>query len=131
MSDTPAGFQLVHCDDTDAELTLSGAWVQGCDAQDFNTLSSQLHLGTQSKLTVDGAALEGWDSTLLAFLLQCYNHCHEQGIAFTSRDLPEGAGRLLKLATAVEALEQEPEPEKDWLAAMNPATLLKNAINSD
>ncbi len=128
MIDTPASFQLAHCNDTDAELTLSGAWVQGCAAQDFNTLSGQLQLGTSTRLTVDGAALEDWDSTLLAFLLQCYNHCKQEGIAFSARDLPEGAGKLLALATAVEPLKQEPEPEKSWLAALSPLVLLKNAV---
>ncbi len=128
MSDAPAGFELIHCNDTDAKLTLSGAWVQGCAAQDFNTLSSQLQLGTSTRLTVDGAALEGWDSTLLAFLLQCYDHCKQEGIAFDTRNFPEGAGKLLALATAVEPLKQDPEPEQSWLTALNPLVLLKNAV---
>ncbi len=53
MTDQPAAFQLVHSSDTDALLTLSGAWVQAYDHGDFSPLSGQMHLWTTKRLTVD------------------------------------------------------------------------------
>ncbi len=129
MTEQHAGFQLVHSNDTDALLTLSGPWVQGCDLEDFSSLSSQLHLGTSTHLTVDGAALQEWDSTLVAFLLQCFNHCSEAGITFATRDLPAGAAKLLALATAVPPHRLEPESPQHWLASLNPMVLLDKSAD--
>ena len=130
MTDPHAGFQLVHSNDNDALLTLSGDWVQGYDPGDFGAVSSQLHLGTSTALTVDGAALGEWDSTLVAFLLQCSNHCREEGIAFDTRDLPAGAAKLLALATAVAPHQREPEPQETWQQSLNPVALLTKAAES-
>ena len=100
MSDSNASFKLVHEDDQHSVLMLSGAWVQGSQVQDFAALSKELHAGTQIALLVDGTALDEWDSTLMAFMLQCYNYCSEEGIDFATRALPSGAQKLLTLATA-------------------------------
>lgn len=124
MSDPDSGYQLVSENDEDALLTLSGCWRQGSKAGDFTRLSGQLHLGSASKLLVDGSALDEWDSSLMAFLLQCHNYCHAEGMEFATRNLPEGAGKLLALATAVEALQQPEEPRENPLAALNPLALL-------
>lgn len=127
MTDQPAAFQLVHSSDTDALLTLSGAWVQAYDPGDFSALSGQLHLGTSTRLTVDGSTLGEWDSTLVAFLLQCFNHCREEGIAFDTRELPAGAAKLLALATAVAPHQRQPEPAQNWHESLNPVALLGKA----
>ena len=129
MTDPQAAFQLVHSNDTDALLTLSGAWIEAHDPGEFSTLSSQLHLGTSTRLTVDGSALGEWDSTLVAFLLQCFNHCREEGIAFDTRELPAGAAKLLALATAVAPHQREPEPTGNWHKALSPAALLGKAAD--
>jgi phospholipid/cholesterol/gamma-HCH transport system permease protein len=129
MTEPQAAFQLVNCNDTDALLTLSGAWVEANDPGEFSTLSSQLHLGTSTRLTVDGSALGEWDSTLVAFLLQCFNHCREEGIVFDTRELPAGAAKLLALATAVAPHQREPEPTGNWHEALSPAALLGKAAD--
>ena len=54
---------------------------------------------------MDAAALGEWDSILMAFLLQCYNHCRAENIEFSTRNIPEGVEKLLGVATAVETLE--------------------------
>jgi phospholipid/cholesterol/gamma-HCH transport system permease protein len=60
----------------------------------------------------------------MAFLLQCYNLCRAEGIPVTTRDLPEGAHKLLALATAVETHEQPSGASPSWLQSLNPLTLL-------
>jgi phospholipid/cholesterol/gamma-HCH transport system permease protein len=119
MSDPHAAFKLVHSNDQDAILELSGAWVQGSGVQDFSVLSRELQAGTPCRLMLDGSALDEWDSTLMAFVLQCYNYCSAEGITFDTQTLPAGARKLLKLATAVEPHKQaEPSPQH-WLAGLN------------
>jgi phospholipid/cholesterol/gamma-HCH transport system permease protein len=123
MSADDAGYQIVNHNDTDARLILTGAWVQGSATGDFASLASQLHLGNHTRLLVDGAALGEWDSTLMAFLLQVYNHCRQEGISFTLQDLPASAGKLLALATAVEPQQEAARPQDHWLASLNPLAL--------
>lgn len=57
--------------------------------------------GAVKRLTVDGSAIEAWDSGLLAFLSKVATICTQRSIAFDTAGLPEGARRLLALATAV------------------------------
>lgn len=53
------------------------------------------------RLLVDGSALEAWDSGLLAYLSKLASICAQRSITFETTGLPEGARRLLGLATAV------------------------------
>ena len=128
MSDPPAGFKLVQQNGEDYLLLLSGAWVQGSTTADFASLSGRLHPGTHTRLIIDGDALLQWDSTLVAFLLQCHDHCAAAGIDLTTRKLPPGADRLLALATAVPPRQQPAAQTGKWLAALNPLRMLGDAV---
>lgn len=123
MSESPAGFELIHQNDLEATLVLSGAWVQGSKVGNFAQLATQLYSAAPRQLLIDGATLGDWDSTLMAFLLQCYNHCKREEIDFGSGNLPDGVKKLLALATAVEAHTQAAEPEEHWLARFSPTLL--------
>ena len=127
MSDPNASFKFVHDNDHDAVLVLSGAWVQGSNVQGFAAVSKELQASAHANLLVDGAALDGWDSTLMAFMLQCYNYCSEEGIGFDTRDLPSGAQKLLTLATAVAPLKQAESQQEHWLASLSPRRLAGQA----
>ena len=120
MTDQPAGFKLVQHSDSEASLVLTGDWLQGCGAGDFSALGADLHAGAPGRLVVDGSALGEWDSILMAFLLQCYNHCRQEGIEFSTRDLPPGADKLLALATTVDSHEAPRTRPKSWLENFNP-----------
>jgi len=130
MSDSNAAFKLVHSNDHDAVLELSGAWIQGAKRLDFSVLSRELQASPLSHLLVDGSALEKWDSTLMAFALQCHDYCHEEGIGFDTRDLPPGAQKLLTLATAVAPHKQTEPPPENWLASLSPRRLAGQAGNT-
>jgi len=122
MSEQKQGFQLSQ-DDGEATLSLTGAWVQGCEISDFAALRSELHHSPPGSLVVDGAALQGWDSILMAFLLLCHNYCRDEGIAFTTRNLPASAEKLLQVATAVkENVPSEPARES-LFASLHPVRL--------
>jgi len=127
MTERPAGFNLIHHADKQSCLELSGDWVQGCANGDFDGLRASLESNASSELVVDGATLGQWDSTLMAFLLQCHTYCRQEQLAFSTRNLPESAARLLTLATAVDAQTPQPPPSAPVLASLNPLRALSLA----
>ena len=130
MSEQTHGFLLRGDSPEECSLVLSGDWVHGHDPGDFAAFHSQLLHDHPTRLTADGIHLGEWDSILMAFLLRCYNLCREEGIAFATRDMPEGAEKLLAVATAVEAHQEAPEPAQPWLAAFNPMRIWRS-VSSD
>ncbi len=83
-------------------LELSGAWTlaQGLpsDEQVKSLLKSQTRI---RRLEFDTKDLEAWDSSLLTFLMRLNQDCAENQVEVDGAGLPEGARRLMKLATAV------------------------------
>ncbi|MCB1853894.1 MAG: ABC transporter permease [Pseudomonadales bacterium] len=120
MTNTPAGFNLVDHSDQQAVLQLSGDWVQGCAAADMGKLAAALEGRSSGELVVDGTALGRWDSTLMAFLLQCHAYCRQEQLAFSARALPEGATKLLALATAVDTHQPPRETPAPLTTHLNP-----------
>jgi phospholipid/cholesterol/gamma-HCH transport system permease protein len=106
-------------------LLFSGDWVQGQDPGGFAALQSELFISHPTKLTADGSSLGDWDSILMAFLLQCYNHCLEEGIEFATRDMPEAVTRLLAVATAVPTQQFPAKSSPSLLASLNPLKILR------
>ncbi len=124
MSEQKPGFELLHDNETDVTLALSGSWAQGRAPADFTTVHDELLHCSPGRLVVDGAALDGWDSILMAFLLQCFNYCRKEGIVFTTRSMPPAVDKLLAVATAVETHELESEPPPPLFAGLHPVRLI-------
>lgn len=127
MSDSTAGFELTSIDREACELRLSGDWAEGLGSADFNKLKAGLASHDPHHLLVDGSKLGRWDSILVSFLLQCYNHCRERKIQFDTQNMPAGVTKLLAVATAVDTYEAPEEPRQSWLASFHPAQLLGSA----
>ncbi len=72
------------------------------------------------QITIDGSDLEHWDSGLLVFLYQLLDYGKEKGILLNCQGLPEGARRLMKLATAVSPSGEAGHGKKppSWLATI-------------
>ena len=63
---------------------------------------AEREIGTRPRrLAFDAAKLEGWDTSLLTFLLQVSAACERHGVGIDRAGLPEGVRRLLALAEAV------------------------------
>ncbi|MEH6634843.1 MAG: ABC transporter permease [Halioglobus sp.] len=120
-------YQFLENNHEESSLLLSGDWVQGQPTVSFTTVQSKLYISQPVRLITDGAALGNWDSILMAFLLQCYNHCREHNIVFEPRNMPESVEKLLAVATAVETHEEPAEEHPSWVASLNPAQLLRDA----
>jgi phospholipid/cholesterol/gamma-HCH transport system permease protein len=107
-------------------LALSGNWEQGQNPASFSTLQSELASTHPARLIADGSTLGAWDSLLMAFLLQCHDHCQAQGIVFETRNVPEGIEKLLAVATAVKAQPPSAPAKPSWLSALSPGLMLRN-----
>jgi phospholipid/cholesterol/gamma-HCH transport system permease protein len=129
MSTQTPAFQLLGDNPHESCLLLSGDWVQGQSAGSFASLRSELLAAPPARLTADGESLGNWDSILMAFMLQCHDHCKQQGIEFATSNLPAGVEKLLAVATAVAAHEPPEEAEPSWLTKLSPTQLLSGVTD--
>ena len=96
-------------------LYLKGDWTLQTDCPAFDELRVALENTAPAKLTCDTSELGQWDSVLAAFLLMAHGYAKQSGIEINLQSIPEGAQRLLELATAVE-VHQRPAPAVKTLA---------------
>jgi len=82
-------------------LKLAGAWRLTGRIPETSVVERSLDDVRPATVTFDTAALGAWDSGLLAFLERVVELAAGRGIATDRAGLPEGARRLLDLATAV------------------------------
>ena len=130
MSPQPAGYELLTDDHLEAVLALHGDWSQGHMHREFSTLQDELVGLTADHLVVDGAGLGEWDSVLMAFLLQCFNQCREDGLAFSIRAMPEGVAQLLEVATAVPQHQPPKQAALPWYGQLHPIQLLSEVAST-
>lgn len=128
MSDESPGFELVSDREGNAALLLTGDWTQGHTPVDFALLRSDLYSGSVHQLEVNSLGLGSWDSTLMAFLLQCHNYCQAEKIEFLTPGLPQGADKLLQVATAVKTHQRPEGPPASWHDSLNPAGLARESL---
>jgi phospholipid/cholesterol/gamma-HCH transport system permease protein len=127
MSAQAPGYELQHSVDNELSLVLTGDWVQGQEGADFAPLRREISHATVNRVVVNGEHLGRWDSLLMAFLLQCHEHCCGEGIEFDARAVPAGVGRLLQVATAVQRHQPPAPAARSWLQSLNPLALLHSA----
>jgi len=113
-----------------ATLLLSGDWLQGQHPASFGELQPVLASAAPARLVADGSSLNGWDSMLTAFLLQCHDYCRARDIAFDLRNMPQGIEKLLAVATAVAAHQPPVAATGSWLAALDPRQLLREVADN-
>jgi phospholipid/cholesterol/gamma-HCH transport system permease protein len=84
------------------KVILSGPWKLGAELPGADKVQQRLESkpGVHN-LVFDTRELTHWDSGLLTFLVNLRNFCSQQKITLNSDGLPQGAQRLLELASAV------------------------------
>lgn len=93
-------FQQPTADTLSVEL--AGNWTLAADIPDIGGVAQQLQAAPQvRRLTFETQKLQGWDSTVLPFLLKCQALCSQGQITCDFSTLPPGIQGLLRLATAV------------------------------
>jgi phospholipid/cholesterol/gamma-HCH transport system permease protein len=88
-------------------LSLAGSWRLGGALPRAAEIERQVAAQGGRRVVLDGAELAGWDSGLLTFLLELERLSADRQLALDPSGLPEGARRLLRLATAVPARGEE------------------------
>lgn len=101
----PAGdgaFSLAQDASGNGVLALSGTWRTGGRYPSFADLKASLdgQSGIR-KLGFEASGLGAWDSGFLTVIIKLFEHCKGAEIELDPEGLPEGARRLLHLATAV------------------------------
>jgi phospholipid/cholesterol/gamma-HCH transport system permease protein len=69
------------------------------------------------RIEFDGKAITAWDSGLVVFLRKIADYCKKNNIEVDDTRIPEGARKLLKLATAVPVKETHGDPMESSLLA--------------
>ena len=89
--------------------SLAGDWKLEDPAPRFEQLV-ETGAGVQPRAVVfETDRLGGWDSSLLAFLLQAMSYCEAHGLEFRDEGLPPNIVRLLDLTRAVPDKPAEPQ----------------------
>ena len=83
-------------------MHLSGNWIIGENLPAHDEVKQQIESEPKvQRVSFNADALKKWDSALLTFLIKLEDLCGENKIEISNDGLPQGAKRLLALASAV------------------------------
>ena len=82
-------------------VRLAGNWKLRSGLPTMSKIEQQIAGGAPRRLVLEAGGLGEWDSGLLSFLVDLEALCTSKGLQLDTAGLPEGARRLLKLATAI------------------------------
>jgi phospholipid/cholesterol/gamma-HCH transport system permease protein len=84
------------------QLVLAGSWLLNDSAPSAAGIEEQLQVrGDIRKISFNGMAVTEWDTGLLTFLARVYRLAGDHDIDIDPDGLPDGARRMMTLATAV------------------------------
>jgi phospholipid/cholesterol/gamma-HCH transport system permease protein len=92
------GFETAA--DGTLHVRLTGSWKLGAARPGPDEVLQRA--GDSARVFLDGSAITEWDTGLLTFLVAVRRELRARGVDFDAGTLPEGAHRLLDLASAVE-----------------------------
>ncbi len=111
-----AEISLKRQKDGELLVVLSGFWRLASLLPSVDELQKQIDPGQVQRIAFETGELKDWDSGLLTFLLKLRELCGRSNIQMDYEGLPEGARRLLKLATTVPEREgARKKPKKEML----------------
>ena len=103
-TDDPAAYAVApdESDPSALRLSLTGSWLLRARKPAADQIYAELRAQSDGRRVVlDGTGLGAWDSGLLNFLLKLNRLSAKGELALDPSGLPEGAKRLMRLATAV------------------------------
>jgi phospholipid/cholesterol/gamma-HCH transport system permease protein len=105
-------------------VRLAGPWVLHAARPGTDVLERELDPARVRRVTFDARELAGWDSALLAFLVDVIQLCKSRGIVSERTGLPDGVRRLLALTEAApEAPKRRPVGSPTLLEQVGLASL--------
>jgi phospholipid/cholesterol/gamma-HCH transport system permease protein len=115
-------FSFAHDGDSGLIIRVGGTWRLSGGLPSTAAVERELAAGVR-RVGFDTTALQGWDSSVLAFITRIGESCRRRRIAVDFTGLPPGLRRLVELAESVPAQEQA-------LAKAPPAPLLERVGDS-
>jgi phospholipid/cholesterol/gamma-HCH transport system permease protein len=100
---TEAAWTVTREDDASV-LAMRGAWTLASSLPAPESIMASVR--NDLPLRLDGSGLSAWDTGLMVFLRRLADTCRQTGIALDTSSMPEGARRLYRLATTVQATQQ-------------------------
>jgi len=98
----PGKLSLETPANDDLQLVLAGSWVLAESRPPASDVEQYLQAhGEICKICFDGKGITDWDTGLLIFLARVYRLASSQDIDIDPAGLPDGARRMLALATTV------------------------------
>lgn len=102
-------------------LALTGVWTVATQRPSVASVLSQLAAATPSgaeapRVVLDGRGVTDWDSQFLVFLRRLMVDLERLGAKVDAEALPDGAHRLLSLASAVPAVKRKPPQGRESLS---------------
>ena len=83
-------------------VEIGGDWLAQAGLPGIQRLEKELATGGPvTALEFETGGLGRWNSGLMTFVLKCHDLCQKEQIEFRAQTLPEGVGKLLRLAQAV------------------------------
>lgn len=92
---------LIRLTDGTLQLRLAGDWLAGSLPLPLRDVEAAMEEKNPATLRFETEDLQTWDSGLLTFLIALKKLCDAREITFDDGNLPDGARRLLALASAV------------------------------
>lgn len=92
---------LIRLTDDTLHLRLRGDWLAGSLPLPLRDVEAAMEEKNPTTLRFETEDLQNWDSGLLTFLIALKKLCDTRRTAFDDGNLPDGARRLLALASAV------------------------------
>src|SRR5437868_11427859 len=117
-------IEISRIDGTTSRIELSGTWrlEDGLPTQEEVDREVQVTAATP-RIVFDARALEGWDSSLVAFLDELIEAFRSRGAEVDNRGLPEDIQRLLALEAAGPEAPASPVERLPWLARVGNAAI--------
>jgi phospholipid/cholesterol/gamma-HCH transport system permease protein len=98
-------------------VRITGPWLLREARPGAADFERELADGRVERVSFDARELAGWDSALLAFLVEALHLCKSRGIATERAGLPDGVRRLLALSeVAPQAAKRKPVGSQSLLA---------------
>ncbi len=95
-------FSLLFPSPDNLHVVIAGSWLLTGSLPSSDEITRQLQTRDDiSRISFDSSGVTGWDSGLLTFLARVYQLANKYGVHVDAAGLPDGARRMMDLATAV------------------------------
>jgi phospholipid/cholesterol/gamma-HCH transport system permease protein len=118
QEEADARLELARLDGGDVVVRLAGRWELDSGIPSAEGVVRALESDpSPSRVVFDAPELTAWDSALVTFVHSVAVFAGARGVTVDAARLPDGARKLLKLASAVPAQVHVPTPEDDAMTA--------------